>query len=77
MIIMLNHTHVAAPIIGPDNATCEIPSDDKLKCGDYGISRDQCLSLDCCWYTREFEGAVPYCYCRPKYSLILNHYYIS
>ena len=54
----------SAPVAGPENATCGMPSDEKVKCGGYGISRDECLDAGCCWYTREFDGAVPYCFCK-------------
>ena len=50
-----------ANVEGPDGANCGVESEEKERCGDVDITKDDCLNEGCCWYTREFEGA-PYCF---------------
>ncbi len=39
---------------------CSVQEDQREDCGSYGIGRDDCLALDCCW--QPGVGRVPWCY---------------
>ena len=40
---------------------CQMSAFDRLDCGYYGISTEQCASRDCCWEESVIPG-VPWCF---------------
>ena len=53
---------------------CEVPSEDKVDCGYYGIKQNECAAHGCCWRPSKHPND-PWCFSNKKGKIYtFNHF---
>ena len=55
-------TTIVTTVVPPPKTHCNLPAISRKRCGQHGVSREQCVNKGCCWQSSKFYGGFPSCY---------------